>query len=101
MGGIRYRFIDTGHIAAVEDDARRTSINKPRDAMVTTGSQHVGGAEDVGAVIIAITAADAGFRRDVKDYVAARRGARNRDGVGDVAPMLRHTEGIQLGVAAA
>ena len=75
MARVRHRFVDAFHVAAVEDDAGRTGVDEPANAVRTAGGEDVVGADDVGAVVLGVAAADAGLRGDVEDDVAAGGGA--------------------------
>src|SRR6266849_6366616 len=65
--------IDSLHITAIENNARRTGVNQSLDAMPPTGVNHVLRADDVRTIVILIRSPDAGFGGSMEDNIAALR----------------------------
>ena len=76
---------DLLHVAAGEHDAGRTGVDELANVEGPARGADVLGAGDVGTVIVAVAPGEASLGGDVKDDVAACRGARDGLGVGDVA----------------
>src|SRR5258708_2392942 len=89
-------FIDAFHIAAVENDARRTCENKPADAPAPTSIKDSLRTNNIGFVESRIPAQNAGLGGEMENQVAPLRRGHDRLPVSQVAPTDLHAPGAKV-----
>ena len=99
-GRVGHGFVDAGEVVAVKYHARRAGVDEACHSASAAGIDDVGGARDVGAVVISVGSPRRRLGGRVVDHVRSATGLLDGPGVGDVALGLLHREQRQRRVRA-